>query len=452
MAIPDEHKWRYIFHFTDIENLDSIIKNGLLCTNVKNALGIKHKNIANTTIQERRANMDVPVGPGGKVHDYVPFYFSSINPMLLKKLNEKNVDQQFIIYLCVKIQRMEEEDAVFTDASANTIETPSFYNDVKDLDKLDWAAIDKKSWGVSSDDERHKKMAEALIHKRVDISEIDAILVFNNGIKDAVKKVFEENGVQAPTIVFDGDRKLSNYHFYYTKFFIATQKNNSLVTGPATLLSHFKSLIQEILKQRQEPNKSYPYNSIKVLLDALEKDITVIRELKDVEDVLQDYEPHNDTVGDHTRSVVAEMKKQDYYNNASNEKKNILLLSAYLHDIGKGPKNKWKDGIMKGAYPDHPADAVPMLLRILTEEIESISDEEIRQVCMLVVYHDIIGDCMEKGREKQQVADVIESEDDLDMLFAISCADAKAVTGVWELGILGRKKSFKEAIMKMKQS
>jgi hypothetical protein len=71
---------------------------------------------------------------------------------------------------------------------------------------------------------------------------------------------------------------------------------------------------------------------------------------------------------------------------------------------------------MKGAYPDHPADAVPMLLRILTEEIESISDEEIRQVCMLVVYHDIIGDCMEKGREKQQVADVIESEDDLDML------------------------------------
>ena len=452
MAIPDEHKWRYIFHFTDIENLDSIIKNGLLCTNVKNALGIKHKNIANTTIQERRANMDVPVGPGGKVHDYVPFYFSSINPMLLKKLNEKNVDQQFIIYLCVKIQRLEEEDAVFTDASANTIETPSFYNDVKDLDKLDWAAIDKKSWGVSSDDERHKKMAEALIHKRVDISEIDAILVFNNGIKDAVKKVFEENGVQAPTIVFDGDRKLSNYHFYYTKFFIATQKNNSLVTGPATLLSHFKSLIQEILKQRQEPNKSYPYNSIKVLLDALEKDITVIRELKDVEVVLQDYEPHNDTVGDHTRSVVAEMKKQDYYNNASDEKKNILLLSAYLHDIGKGPKNKWKDGIMKGAYPDHPADAVPMLLRILTEEIESISDEEIRQVCMLVVYHDIIGDCMEKGREKQQVADVIESEDDLDMLFAISCADAKAVTGVWGLGILGRKKSFKEAIMKMKQS
>ena len=97
MAIPDEHKWRYIFYFTDIENLDSIIKNGLLCTNVKNEKGILHKNIANMTIQERRANMDVPVGPRGKVHDYVPFYFSSMNPMLLTLLNQKNVDQQYIM-------------------------------------------------------------------------------------------------------------------------------------------------------------------------------------------------------------------------------------------------------------------------------------------------------------------------------------------------------------------
>ncbi len=58
----------------DTNDLDSIIKNGLLCTNEKNEKGIKHKNIANMTIQERRAGMDVPVGPGGKVHDYVPFY------------------------------------------------------------------------------------------------------------------------------------------------------------------------------------------------------------------------------------------------------------------------------------------------------------------------------------------------------------------------------------------
>jgi hypothetical protein len=453
MAIPVNHSCRYIFHFTDIHNLDSIIKKGLLCTNVKNKMGIKHKNIANMTIQERRANMKVPVGPGGKVHDYVPFYFSSMNPMLLMKLNEKNVDQQFIIYFCIKIQRLEKDDAVFTDASANTNEPPTFYDNVNDLDKLDWQAIDKKSWGAVSDEERHKKMAEALIHKRVDIGEIDAILVFNDSIKEAVKKVFEENRIKSPAIILDGDARVKNYHFYYTKFFLKDQsmKNDSLVTGPLTLLHEYKGLIEIIRKERSRKRANYPYRTVSDIVQAIEGDFTVIQELKSVTGLLQDYPPHTDTVDNHTKKVVEELKKQDYYKNSSTEKKNILLFASYLHDMGKGPKTKWENEKMTRAYPDHPADAIPMLKRILVEEVENLTDEEIRLVCMLVVYHDIIGDCMEKGRDKQQVVDVIENEDDLEMLFSISCADAKAINGAWALGIFGRKKSFAEAIMKMKK-
>lgn len=449
MAVPDKFKNRYVFHFTDIENLDSIIKNGLLSTNIKNAKGIKHKNVANLTIQERRANMTVPIGPEGKVHDYVPFYFSSMNPMLLSKLHEKNIDQQDIIYFCVKIQRLEIEDAVFTDASANTANAPTFYEDVSDLSKLDWQAIDKKSWSKDSDDERHRRMAEAFIHKRVDISEIDAILVFNNSIREKVEKVFNNNGVEPPNIILDFDERVKHYHFYYTKFFIETQKNDSLITGPRTLLHYYRNVINEIKEQRLKTKKTYPYRTIKDLLDSLEKDLTTIPELKTVAGLLQDYPPHNDTVGNHTIRVVEYMQKQPYYNNAIDEKKNILLLSAYLHDIGKGPQSKWKEGIMRNAYPDHPVDAVPMIQRILSEEIEILSEEEIRQVCMLVVYHDIVGDCMKKGRDKQQIANVIENEDDLDMLFAISCADASAVFEAWGWEISRRCKSFKEEIMKM---
>ncbi len=40
MIVPDIHKGKYIFLFTDLRNLDSIIKNGLLCTNEKNKQGI----------------------------------------------------------------------------------------------------------------------------------------------------------------------------------------------------------------------------------------------------------------------------------------------------------------------------------------------------------------------------------------------------------------------------
>ena len=452
MAIANNYKNNYIFHFTDIRNLDSIIKNGLLCTNIKNKNGITHRNIANTNIQNRRATMKVPVEPKGKVHDYVPFYFSSINPMLLKKLNEKNVDQPLIVYLCVKIDRLDKDDAVFTDASANTNVPPTFYDDVKDLNKLNWELIDSKKWSVPTDEGKHKKMAEALIHNRVGIEEVDAIVVFNDYIKGKVDKIFKNNGIKKPDILLLFDHKIKDYSFYYTKFRFSDRKYETLVHGPLLLRCVYRKLINDIKSVRQKKKVTYPYKSIKELVNALDKDFSVLPELKEVMGLQQNYAPHNDTVDEHTKKVVDEMRQLNYYKDTSDERKNVLLLAAYLHDMGKGPKSKWSNTPMNRPYLDHPADAIPMLERILVEEIENLSDEEIRQICMLVVYHDIIGDCLEKDREKQQITEIIESEDDLDMLFAISYADVKAICELWFLGLRGKEQQFKGEIMKMKRA
>ena len=313
--------------------------------------------------------MDVTAGPGGKVHDYVPFYFSSINPMLLTLLNHKNCDQNLIIYLCIKIDRLDKDDAVFTNASANTVVPPTFYDDPNHLDDLNWDLIFCRKWRMESDEDKHKKMAEAMIHTRVEVSEIDAIVVYNEGMKKVVKQVFDQNGVKAPEILYDHNQKMFKYGFYYTKFFISGRNNETLVTGPRTLLDNYNKLIVGVKKERQTKKASYPYKAVKELVQALNKDITKVQELKASAEILQDYPPHSDTVGDHSKKVVSEIQKTAYYENASNEVKSVLLLGAYLHDIGKGPAGKWKDGTMRGAYPDHPADAIPMLGRILTEEI-----------------------------------------------------------------------------------
>lgn len=451
MAIPDIHNWRYIFHFTDVRNLDSIIKNGLLCTNEKTEKGIQHQGIANATIQERRAKMDVPVGKKGKVHDYVPFYFSSMNPMLLTLLNHKNVDQNLIVYLCVKIQRLEQDDAVFTDASANTVTPPNFYDDTTNLDKLNWDLIDSRKWGGWNDDDRHSKMAEALIYKKVDVNEVDAIVVYNEWGKKKVKELFAANGKTAPEILYDHAQKIRNYSFYYTKFFFPDRKNDTLVTGPATLLAEYNGLLTTIAKNRETPKDAYPYATLSDMVAAIEEDFAVLLELKAVVGLQQAYPSHNDTVDEHTKKVVEEIKKTSYYLSSSNDIKQVLVLAAYLHDIGKGPKRQWKDGKMTSAYPDHPADTIPMLKRILSEEIEHISEDAVRRLCLMVVYHDIVGECMEKERDKRQIADLIETDDDLEMLFAISIADAKAVNGFWGQKVAARKSSFAEEIMKLKK-
>lgn len=450
MAISDKYKGKYVFHFTDLRNLDSIVKNSLLSTNEKKRLGIKHHNIANQTIQARRDEMDVTVGPGGKVHDYVPFYFSSINPMLLSLLNHKNCDQNLIIYLCINIERLDKDDAVFTNASANTTSPPTFYDDTSHLDELDWDLILSRKWKIDPDEAKHKKMAEALIHTKVDICEIDAIVVFNEGVKEKVEKVFKQNGLKVPDILFDHDYKIREYGFYYTKFFFDSRKNETLVFGPQTLLFMFHDLLKEVKKVRRVNQKWYQYKTIGELVEALNQDINCLPEMRDAVKISQNYPPHNDTVGEHTQKVVAEIRKCNYYKNASSQVQNVLLLGAYLHDMGKGPASKWKNGQMKSAYLDHPVDAIPMLRRILTEEIETVSDDEIRRLCMLVVYHDIIGDCLFKEREKQQIADLIESEDDFDMLSAISIADVTTCNGFWGRMISKNAPDMKAEVINLK--
>lgn len=126
--------------------------------------------------------MDVTAGPRGKIHDYESFYFSSVNPMLLTLLNHKNCDQNQIVYLCIKINRLDKDDAVFTNSSANTT-VPTFYDNLSHLDDLDWILIFNRKWGGWTDDEKHKKMAEAFIQTKVDISEIDALVLYNERMK-----------------------------------------------------------------------------------------------------------------------------------------------------------------------------------------------------------------------------------------------------------------------------
>lgn len=451
MAIPHKHKGRYIFHFTDIRNLDSIIKNGLLCTNLKNEKEIKHKNIANQRIQERRARMDVPVGPGGKVHDYVPFYFSSINPMLLSKLIQKNVDQPGIIYFCVSIDRLEKEDAVFTDASANTAEAPEFFDDTSDLDELDWEIIDSKSWKQDSEEDKHKKMAEALIASRVDISEISHIVVYNEHVKKYVQKIFDDNGVKAPKILFDGYFPLERYKFYYTKFFFGDRKNETLVTGPEFLKNSYETTLKKIKKKRSGGRGMYRFETISDLIAAIEEDFSVLPELKGIIGLYQDYSPHDDFLEDHTKKVVRAMKSTGYYKKASETKKSLLVLAAYLHDIGKGPKKRWDNGKMPRPYTDHPADAAEMLVRILSEEVRNLTDEDVREICMLVIYHDIIGDCLGKGRDKEQLAGIVTGEDDFEMLCAIALADTSAIGDLWATQIELSKAALKAEVMDLKR-
>ena len=210
-----------------------------------------------------------------------------------------------------------------------------------------------------------------------------------------------------------------------------------------------KDLLIQIKNERGKPDRSYKYNDVSELLKAISGNFSAIPELAGIYELSTGNFIHETTVDQHTKHVVDNIQMTQYYKQAIQEDKDILLLAAYLHDIGKGPSTKWKDKIQY-TYPDHPYDAIPGLHRILTEEIAKISDENIRRVCLLVVYHDIVGDCLFLGRERQQIVDVIEDEKDIDMLIALGLADVKSLNSTWYSQMYFCKAGFKKDIMTKK--
>lgn len=433
MKIPEKYRGRYFYHFTHIDNIASIVENnGLLSTNLKKEYGISHHNVANMNIQNRRSEMRVTVEPGGVVHDYVPFYFASTNKMLLGLLNRKVVDQPYVVFLAISIEKLLEENVVFTDASANTNLPPNFYNDPNDLDKLDWTLIDSTKWGERSEIELHARMAEVLIYERVPLEWIDAYIVFNDIGEMKIEECYNNAGLRKPYISYDW---FNNRSFFFTKFFFKDRKDETLVTGPLQLYKRYCSAVRSIKEKRKSIDESECiFDNIGDAILQIDDDFCVIPELAGIYNLTTDNFIHHESVSGHTITVVKNLSYTQYYNFLGSREKAIVTLAAYFHDIGKGPKEKWKDGIQK-VYLDHPSDALPMLERIFSEDFKEIRYEDYKDICLLVAYHDLLGDIIGNGRSEDELKQLELSKDILCMLATLSEADICAIGGILAINI-----------------
>jgi putative nucleotidyltransferase with HDIG domain len=441
MDIPAKYKGKYFYHFTHLENIESILENGLLSTNKKIERKIAHVDLANENIQLRRSEMEVPCEPKGTIHDYVPFYFTSRNPMLLGVLNRKNIDQPLVVYIAVSIEKIVEDNVIFTDASANTTIPPNFYTNPDDLKHLSWDLINSRKWSEKDKNNLHKRMAEVLIMGNMPISWIDAYYVYNEMAKDEIEKLYEKHGIEKPKILY-------NPLFYYTKFYFEDRSKETLITGPYFMEHYFIKTQKKVKKKREKAeNKEYTFENINDAISKIENNFCVIPELNDIFELNTDNKVHTQNVSEHTIQVVENLDKSIYFKDLSGSDKELVKLSAYLHDIGKGPKSKWENEIQQ-AYPDHPADAVPMIKRILIEEFKEISEYEIRVICLLVFYHDLIGDILERGRSEKELLKLNINENELNMLIAITLADVRAINSGWLMNLQLKLPNFVARIKK----
>ncbi|KIE19948.1 hypothetical protein SE23_13455 [Vibrio sinaloensis] len=188
--------WRIVHR----DNIEWILKNGLYAGN-SSVCSDNWVNIGNPELISKRATHPVPIGPGGTLHDYVPFYFTPFSPML-KNIQSgwggvKKRDNSEIVILVSSLKNIDKQGIpfVFTDSHAYYMWS-SFYDDLSDLDKIDWEIIQKRDFKRDADDpakfERYQ--AEALIHNHVPVEALVGMACFSDDVKQYLEQLVQKSG------------------------------------------------------------------------------------------------------------------------------------------------------------------------------------------------------------------------------------------------------------------
>jgi len=198
-----------IYRLIHVENLPTLLTRGALhATNCTPNDGLPYRTIHNVSVQATRHDRPVPCGPGGTCHDYVPFYFGPLSPMLLNlktgRVAGYNEGQAPLIYLTTTIQRVREAGYRFVFSNGHGLaKYTDWYDDLAQLDRVDWDLVTARYWLNQPNDldRQVRKQAEFLVWKTLEWSLIDGIGVLNRRVEVDVNAVLTQHPARTHPIV-----------------------------------------------------------------------------------------------------------------------------------------------------------------------------------------------------------------------------------------------------------
>ena len=201
-----------IYHITNVDNLVGIVEaGGLWCDREATSRGLTKVGIAYQHIKVRRAQRLVPLGPGGTLDNFIPFYFAPRSPMLCSIYHD-NVDgysegQRSVVHLVSSAETISDAEAsfVFTDGHA-AMDLSDFFDKLDDLDKIDWKIMKEKYWADTDEDgdRARRRNAEFLVHRFVPWQLIAGIGVFNMAMAEHVTEILGDVAVKPVVTVERG--------------------------------------------------------------------------------------------------------------------------------------------------------------------------------------------------------------------------------------------------------
>lgn len=193
-----------IWRIVHCNNLPWILDNGLHCGNsAMQAPG--WVTIGNPELSDRRARHPVPLPPGGRLNDYIPFYFTPFSPMLRNIRTgwggiQKRANEEIVI-LVSSLPHLANLGVpfLFTDSHAY-YQWANFYSDLADLDRIDWPLLQRRDFKRDPEDparfERYQ--AEALVHRQLPVAGLLGIVCYTGTVKQRIEQEIQTRRLSLP--------------------------------------------------------------------------------------------------------------------------------------------------------------------------------------------------------------------------------------------------------------
>ena len=161
-----------LYYLTPMANLASIAEHGILSHNkVRN---LRHRSIAMQEIQDRRERVVVP--NGRRLHEYANLYFCVRNPMMYKRLDQR--EELCVLRVCHHV--LDLPNVVITDGNAAGSVT-KFQPSPTGVAIVDAALTHARYWNLGDEIEQNRrrlaKCAEVLVPDRIAVKFILGVRV-----------------------------------------------------------------------------------------------------------------------------------------------------------------------------------------------------------------------------------------------------------------------------------
>ncbi len=199
-----------IFRITHIKNVPWLLRNGLHCQNAEE-FDPEFVSIGNQDLIAKRASRTVPMAPGGKLADYIPFYFTPFSVMMYNiKTGYGGIPRQQnaeVVILVSSLRKLADQGvpAIYTDRHAY-LRTANFFSSLDDLDKIDWQILRRRDFQRDWEDpeKTDRYQAEALVFRHMPVRCLMGIVCHGVGEQRLVEQSRKEAGVSLKVVAKPG--------------------------------------------------------------------------------------------------------------------------------------------------------------------------------------------------------------------------------------------------------